>query len=314
VVNPFDYSCDNPSFNVRLEEVTSRWSRYKVDFYTAHPTRYQESNTVRGEYFHPKGIDQAPLAVLLHGLGDQSVIPCRLLAHTLVKRGIACFIMYLVFHSSRMPQTIRKRAPAFTSDEWFRGYQNSVIEIRQVLDWAGERQEINIKEVAVVGISLGGFVSAIAMGVDERIKAGVFIVCGGDSEIITWKSRSDMFRKGSICAEAECHRIHGHYPKYLTEVAERGFENVTPVKSCFLTDTMTFAHRLQGRPVLMINALWDKYIPRQATLGFWEASGKPIIIWLPAGHASIWLWYPLISRRIISFLSSTFGMEGRRSL
>jgi cephalosporin-C deacetylase-like acetyl esterase len=310
-VNPFSYSYDNHCVNLRLDKTTPRWLRYKVDFYTAHPTCYQENNTVRGEYFQPKDIDKAPLAILVHGLGDQSVIPCRLLAHTLVKRGIACFILYLVFHSSRMPQTIRKRAPALTSEEWFEGYQNSVIEIRQVLDLAGERKEINIKEVAVIGISLGGFVSAIAMGVDERIKAGVFIACGGNSEVITWGSKSDIFRKGSICTEAECHHIHSYYPQYLAEVVEKGVENVTPTKYCFLTDTMTFAHSLQGRPVLMINALWDKYIPREATLGFWEASGKPTIKWLPAGHASIWLWYPLISRRIASFLSSTFVMQGR---
>jgi pimeloyl-ACP methyl ester carboxylesterase len=312
-VNPFSYSCDNSSLNLRLARTNSRWSQYRVDFVTAHPTRYREHSIVRGEYFQPKGIDKAPLAVLVHGLGDRSVIPCRFLAHTLVKRGIACFIPYLVFHSSRMPQTIRKRAPAFTSEEWFEGYQNSVIEIRQVLDLAGERQEIDIEKAAVVGTSLGGFVSAIAMGLDERIKAGVFIACGGNSEVITWGSRSDMFRKGSICAEAECYRIHGYYPQYLAEVVEKGVENVTPVKPCFLTDTMTFAHRLQGRPVLMINALWDRYIPREATLGFWEASGKPAITWLPAGHASIWLWYPLISRKIIFFLGSTFGMQGSAS-
>lgn len=311
-MNPFSYSYDNPRFNLRLEETTSRWSRYKVDFYTAHPTRHQESNTVRGEYLQPKGIDKAPLAILVHGIGDQSIIPCRLMARTLVKRGIACFILYLVFHSSRMPETIRKRAPYLTSEEWFEGYQNSVIEIRQVADWASVRKEINIEEVAVIGISLGGFVSAIAMGVDERIKAGVFIVSGGDSEAITWRSKSDIYRKGSICDEAECHRIHTYYPQYLAEVAEKGFENVAPIKQCFLTDTMTFAHCLQGCPVLMINALWDKYIPKEATLGFWEASGKPNITWLPAGHASIWLWYPLIRRRITSFLGSTFGMKGRR--
>jgi len=311
-MNPFSYSCDNPSINLHLRETTSRWSRYKVDFNTAHHTPYQESNTVYGEYYQPKGTDRVPLAVLVHGIGDQSIIPCRFLARALVKRGIACFILYLVFHSSRMPQTLRERAPYLTSEEWFEGYQNSVIEIRQVLDFAAEKKEINIEEVAVIGISLGGFVSAIAMGVDERIKAGVFIVSGGNSEIITWRSKSDIYRKGPICEEAECHRIHTHYPQYLAEVDEKGFENVTPLRQCFLTDTMTFAHSLQGRPVLMINAIWDKYIPKEATLAFWEASGKPFITWLPAGHASIWLWYPLISRRITSFLGSTFGVKSSR--
>ena len=32
------------------------------------------------------------------------------------------------------------------------------------------------------------------------------------------------------------------------------------------TDAVTLAHYLRRRPVLMINALWDKVIPKQAVL------------------------------------------------
>lgn len=304
-MNPYRYSGGEPRFNLRLEKTTTRWSQYAVDFPTAYPTSYEESNTIRGEYFRLLEADNTPLAIVIHGIGDRSVIPCRLLARSLVKKGIACFILYLVFHSSRMPETIRNRVPALTSKEWFDGYQISVIDLRQVVDWASERTEINKEQIVAIGISLGGFISAIAMGIDKRIRAGVFLVTGGNSELITWKSKSDALRKGSICTEAECHHIHSYYPQYLAEAAEKGFENVTPLKQCFLTDTMTFAPYLRERPVLMINALWDKHIPREATLQFWEACGKPAITWLPATHASIWLWYPFINRKITGFLSST---------
>jgi len=207
-----------------------------------------------------------------------------------------------------MPEAMRKRTPAFTPEEWFEGYRISVIEVCQVVDWACSRSEINHEQIAVMGISLGGFISAIAMGIDERIKAGVFITIGGNCEVITWKSKADTFRKRSICAETECHRVRTRYPQYLADVAEKGFDNVTPFKQCFLTDTMTFAQRLRNRPILMINALWDKYIPRQATIEFWEASGKPAIVWLPASHGSIWAWYPSISRKVTAFLSSNFNL------
>jgi cephalosporin-C deacetylase-like acetyl esterase len=207
-----------------------------------------------------------------------------------------------------MPEEMRRRAPALTSDEWFEGYRVSIIEVRQVVDWAYSRPEINHEQIAAMGISLGGFISAIAMGIDERLGAGVFITMGGNSEIITWKSKSDTFRKGSICNEEECRQVHTHYPKYLAEVVEKGFDNVTPLKQCFLTDAMTFAHRLRDRPMLMLNALWDKYIPRQATVEFWEACGNPSIAWLPGGHASIWALYPVVSRRVSRFLSSSFSL------
>ena len=42
-------------------------------------------------------------------------------------------------------------------------------------------------------------------------------------------------------------------------------------------------------------------------LDFWQACGQPAIIWIPATHATIWLWYPVIRRKIVAFLSSTFG-------
>jgi len=102
-------------------------------------------------------------------------------------------------------------------------------------------------------------------------------------------------------------------PTVSAEVTEKGFENVTPLKPCFLTVPMTFAPYVQGRPMLMLNALWDRYIPKQATLNFWEGCGEPDITWLPATQATIWLEYPFISRKIAGFLKTTFGIQDRHS-
>jgi predicted esterase len=309
----YSYPRSEPRFNLRLRHTTPNWLHYAVDFPTAHPTRYEENNTARGEYFQPKRAEPAPLTILLHGMGDLSVLPCRFLARALARKGIASFILYLAFHTSRMPRDIRERLPALTSEEWLEGYQVSVTDVRQVVDWTGSRAEINREQVAAIGISLGGFISAIAMGIDKRIGAGVFLISGGNSEEITWKSRNRLIKKAANCTETECHEIHRHYAEYLAEVAEKGFDNVTPVKECFVIDPMTFASYLRRRPVLMINALWDEFIPRKATLDFWNACGNPTISWFPATHSTIWLWYPFIRRKITNFLSSTFGVQDRRS-
>jgi hypothetical protein len=308
-MNPYDYPGGEPNFALAIEKANSKWSRSSVKFVTAGPALHDESRIARGEYFQPLRASNASLAIILHGLGDHSVIPCKLLARSLVNRGIACLILYSVFHTSRMPEDMRRRAPVFTSEEWFEGYRISVIEVRQAADWACNRQEINHEQMALVGISLGGFISAIAMGVEERLRAGVFITMGGNAEILTWKSKTDTFRKSHNCTQEECREVHTKYPQYLAQVAEKGFANVTPLKQCFLTDAMTFGHSLRSRPILMINALWDKYIPKQATLEFWEECAKPAIIWLPAGHASIWALYPLISKRVARFIDSNFKVQ-----
>jgi len=306
-MNPYNYSHDESRFNLQLKQTTPRWLRYTVDFPTAHPTRHEKNNIVHGDFFQPRDNGNAPLVILFHGIGDQLLIPCKLLARALVKKGLACFVLYSIFHSRRMPEEIKKRYPVLTPEEWFESYQISVTDIRQVIDWANSRAEINQAKVAVLGISFGGFISAITMGVDKRIKAGIFLIAGGNSEKIGRESRKRSMQKGfKQRTEVEYNEIQNSYTQYLAEVAENGFEKVTPPRKNFLIDPMTFAPYLRGRPVLMLNALWDEYIPREATLDFWEACGRPAITWFPGAHTTFWLWYPLISRKIAHFLRSTF--------
>jgi len=307
-MNPYSYLSGVPDANLRLRQTTRSWVHYSVSFATAHPTPYRENNTVRGEYFQPWRAGGRPLAILIHGMSDRSLIPCKALARSLAKRGIASFVLYLVLHSSRMPEEVRSRLPNLTSEEWFESYQISVIDVRQVIDWVGTRAEINKEQIAVIGLSFGGFISAIGMGVDKRIKAGVLLTTGGNLEKLARMNKTLGARLGYSATEAEFNHRQNRYAQYLEQVARKGFENVNPMEKGFLTDPMTFAYYLRRRPVLMINALWDEIIPRQAGLEFWEACGRPAIAWFPAGHTSIWLWYPLISWKVSRFLKSTFRL------
>ena len=84
-MNPYSYTIDNPHYNMNLKKTTSKWTSYTVDFPSAHPTQFEENNTVRGEYYRPHGADNVPLAILVHGMGDYGAIPCHFLARTLVK-------------------------------------------------------------------------------------------------------------------------------------------------------------------------------------------------------------------------------------
>ena len=308
-MNPYSYPKAELQPNLKLEKMTRHWSHYLVDFPTAHPTPYELNNTVLGEYFQPRGAENAPLVVLLHGIGDLSATPCRMLAKTMAKKGMASFIIYSVMHSKRMPADVMKRFPHLTSREWFENHVISVIDLLQVIDWAERQPEINSEKTAAVGISFGGFILAIAMGLDKRIKAGGLIVTGGNSTKIGWETRaSDYNRKRTQTREAYQKTLNS-YMKYLAEVEEKGLEKVKPPEENFWTDPMTFAHRLRQRPVLMINARWDLAIPKEATLDFWEAAGKPPISWLPATHPTIWLWYPIIRGKIIRFLKSEFNVR-----
>jgi cephalosporin-C deacetylase-like acetyl esterase len=305
-LNPYIYQSDQP-FSLTLKKVTGKWTSYLVDFPSAFNDGLWGSSLVRGEYFQPQGSGQAPLVILLHGMGDHSLIPCRFLARDLARKGTACLVLNLIVHSSRLPEDMKGRYPVFTSKEWFQIYQTSVIEVRQVIDWADKREEIDGERIAVVGISFGGFISAIAMGIDKRLGAGVFIVSAGNSEKINHMSQLRTIIKDYRRTEAEYQDLQQSYMQYLAEVAEKGLDSVKPARKGFLIDPMTYAHILRERPLLMINARWDEAISAEAVLDFWRECGRPEIVWLPATHATIWLWYPLISRRIAGFFKASFN-------
>jgi len=308
-VNPYNYDNNTLEFKSYLKKENAKSLHYWIEFQSALNTGHSENNMVKAEYYWPKVDGKTPLVILVHGMGDQSIIPCKILAQTLLKQGIACLVLYLTIHSKRIPKVMRDHLPYLTSDEWSQSYQLSVVDIRQVVDWAYNRNELDEKQIVTLGISFGGFVSAIAMGIDTRIKAGVFIVTGGNSAKMNWLSKSRYYRKGYQQTESDYLEIQSSYVKYLTEISEKGFENVTPARESFLTDPLTFASYLKGRPVLMINASWDKYIPKETVIEFWQACGQPPIKWIPSGHASVWLWYPSIRRHIVDFLKSSLSIS-----
>ncbi len=306
-VNPFLYPEHQPAFNLRLLKQNKHWRHYLVDFPVVSISVYPGGEVAKGEYFEPSQKDNVPLAILIHGWGDHSVLPFKWMADGLLRRGVACFILYLPFHASRLPDEMKPRLARLTPDEWFTGYQMAVTDVRRIIDWASQNGHIDHRQITVIGLSLGAFVSSIAMGIDPRIKAGVFIVHGGNSGKIMQLSRVAKYRKEYRRPNEEYQENQKSYARYLVEIANRGFENVTPEQKSFLIDPLTYAPMLKGRPTLMINALWDELIPQEASLDFWQASCECERVSFPATHASIWMWYPFIVRRINNFLKSSLN-------
>ena len=96
MINPYAYTPSVDGVECKIKKETSLGIHYTVNFRSAFPARYLGENAVVGEYLLPRGQKRAPLAILLHGMGDRSVWPCRLIARTLARKGIASFILYLV--------------------------------------------------------------------------------------------------------------------------------------------------------------------------------------------------------------------------
>jgi dienelactone hydrolase len=306
VINPFAYQSDPSKFELNELEQNKHWKHYTVEFPIAFTGSFQESNTAYGEYFKKNTSEKLPLVILIHGWGDHSAIPMRLLARKLAKTGVHTFMLYLPFHSRRLPVEMKKRSPNLTQEEWYSGYRIAVTDVRQVIDWAEKQEEIDAKKIAVVGLSLGAFVSSIAMGIDNRIKGGVLIVCGGNSSKIQRYSRFAKFRKQYQFGQKDYEEYQESYSQYLKDVPANGWEKVDPARQNFLIDPLTYVHLFEDRPVLMLNARWDEFVPRETTMEFYQACRNCELSWFPTTHPTIWFFYPSIASRVQRFLCVNF--------
>ena len=303
-MNPYIY--DNPADEgeVTLKKETLHYLQYKVRLKNPLDIVHPENELILGDYYVPKSRTIHPLMILVHGMGDYSRIPCTMLARKLVKQDIACFVPYLTIHSKRLPKAYKSDMPYLTPQQWFEVYRVSVVDIRRIIDWASVRDEIDKQKIYITGISFGGFVSSISMGIDERIKAGVLIVTGGNANKISWLSQSNRYRKKYPRTESEHNNVLEKYRQYLGEVRKHGFDNVDAEDISYYSDPLTFAGKLRDRPVLMINAEKDKYLHEETVTELWEALGKPRIEWISSGHVTLWLRYSSIYRTISEFLKS----------
>ena len=118
-----------------------------------------------------------------------------------------------------------------------------------------------------------------------------------------------MFRRRYRLSREVYEATQKQYTGYIEQEAARGWENVEPPQRNYFIDPMTYAHRLKTRPLLMLNALWDEFVPREATLDFQHACGDCPLVWFPTTHSTIWVLYPLIASRIYGFLRGAFALQ-----
>ena len=121
-MNPYNYETNMSNVKSSLIENTRKVLHYEIQFPSALDTGYLENSIVNGEYYRPKVKRKTPLVILVHGVGDSSIIPCKIIARRLVKHGIASFVPYLTIHSRRIPKELHNHMPYLTPNEWFQSY------------------------------------------------------------------------------------------------------------------------------------------------------------------------------------------------
>jgi cephalosporin-C deacetylase-like acetyl esterase len=162
-----------------------------------------------------------------------------------------------------------------------------VIDARRVLEWTLARQEIDAERVALVGFSHGALVGSLVAAVEPRVRASALVLAGGDLAAIIRDSHQSSLRRlrQSVMADQDL------TPAEFYDAASATLEDVDP---------LTYAPLVSPRTVLMINARFDRVIPRSRTLALWNALGRPELVWLPAGHYTAGLFSSYARQKILA--------------
>lgn len=213
-----------------------------------------------------KGLRGAPAVLVLPVMAAPNVWIETRFTERFARDGFA--VMWL-----EMPTQFRRRPhPSMPSGQVFlgrtaaslaRNYRQSVLDARRALDVLSARPEADPGRVAVFGISLGAIVGSMVYSVDPRPGFGLFLLGGADfpSLLLGSSLTGPVARKLGVSLE----EVRAAWPDL--EPGARRDANA-------------------GKPVLLVNALWDDVVPKPNALKLRDAFPGARQLWVPGGHYS----------------------------
>jgi cephalosporin-C deacetylase-like acetyl esterase len=133
----------------------------------------------------------------------------------------------------------------------------TVMDLMRGVDYLSTRRDIDTGRIGFAGFSMGGAVGAIFCAYEQRVKAIVLGITGGD------------FSKLNVSAPD-------------VQTADR------MLRAYSIVDPIHYVGRISPRPLLMQNASRDFIISRASTEALFEAARQPKkILWYDCGHADL---------------------------
>jgi len=159
--------------DVSLVSSTKKFEVYKVYYDSVNGQR------VPALLLKPKTKPPYPYVFLIHGLGSKKEKYLNLMEF-LASRGYACFAIDLPLHGERGAGKID------IEKDILNVIMQAVYDIRRGLDYLESRGDAG--KICLYGTSLGGIISSITLGVEQRFSAAVLVVTGGNITYILHNS------------------------------------------------------------------------------------------------------------------------------
>jgi pimeloyl-ACP methyl ester carboxylesterase len=251
-------------------------------FATPRLSRFAENNVVYGRLYRcAEHWKQRPAIILLHGAGGDPDYHYEFpgIARHCNRMGFNAVTLMGPFQFQRRPRDL---ATLHWPDYLFEAqicYAQAIAEIRAFLGWLLEE---GCPTVAVWGNSYGGALAGLAACYEARLSAAVLSAPGLSFDVflsaarhVVWPGlREELLKQQPAC-----------------EALNETVLNLTVARPCIPKDK-----------ILLVEAIYDLFVPRESMEALWQAWGQPEIWRLPHSHASRSL-SPGLTGRILDWLA-----------
>ncbi|MBI1953711.1 MAG: alpha/beta hydrolase [Candidatus Omnitrophica bacterium] len=202
-------------------------------------------------------------------------------------RGLAAVIVYRpreVFSADRELTDIENH------------FRESVIQLRQVIDWLQTLAWVDPERIGTFSISMGAILTTLLAAVEPRVKASVLALPAANVAEIIMTSKDKTIRK-----------------RRRAFLEHRGWsraQGLAELRRVILSEPLAFAPAVAPKKTLMITGLFDRVLGLTNSLELWRVLGKPALVLLPTGHYTAYLATPYLKILSFSFLVRHLKPEG----
>jgi len=263
---------------------TKNYSLRRVEF--PHALKSEQGNDdIRIDYYQVKKGGKLPTIIISPIFGERDIFS-RYFARYFASHGFHCAIV----HEGSTPIT---DVEEIDNVELF--FKNTIIKIRQVVDWLTQQEEVDQERLGSFGISFGAVKNVITAGVEPRLKCHVFALAGGSLADIVCYSKMREIRKWRK-------RIRKKEDISLPQLHQKLSQKIR-------SDPLTLGEYVDATKTLTFIAVFDRVIPGKYAKNLWQALGKPEVIYLPFGHFASMLTLPYTRVKSLQFFQKCFGVK-----
>jgi hypothetical protein len=253
--------------DVRLEpepvEDERLYRVYECRFPSPVISPYQVNNTVYGRLVIGKDLpEEAPIAILLHGLTAHSHYYEMLAAKNLLCVGVHSLLLSMPYHFERIPAGTEAGDLMFSDDldQTMGAVRQAVADTLAALQWCRERGH---RAVGVSGLSGGGLAACLA------VTRADFAFLVGIAPAVDWAA---LMWQGLVS-------------KQVSDTLKVRFGSYEELKTALSPlDPSTSQPRVSKECILLVEGLYDQVVLPEQVEALWRSWGEPPIARLPRGH------------------------------